>query len=155
MTQISSTNCECLLSYRLIFSFFSSLCGSWHRSSQVWTLTWTNCRKWSEWTSQPAIIILYMCYILYMSSRTSYPPSFATIVSSLFFKSRRFSWFVCLCCPLQGIHHYCSGSAVRAGDHVDLWLFPVWGERDDNDLPIHHLWQPSGSDDVRLPLSPF
>lgn len=49
-----------------------------------------------------------------------------------------------LCCLLQGIHHYCSGAAVRAGHHVDLRLFPVWGRHDCHVLPVHHTWQPSG-----------
>lgn len=30
-----------------------------------------------------------------------------------------------LCCLLQGIHNYCSGSAVCVGHHVDIRLFPV------------------------------
>lgn len=49
-----------------------------------------------------------------------------------------------LCCLLQGVHHYCSGAVVRAGHHVDLRLFPVWGRHDCHVLPVHHTWQPSG-----------
>lgn len=50
---------------------------------------------------------------------------------------------VYLFCPLQGIHHYCSGPVVRVRHHVDLWLFPVWKKHNNHVLPIYNFWKPS------------